>query len=258
MVKGNTEISDGAGEGAKGDASSGSVSRERDFFGRKRKDAIRKKLSDAVDVQKEMPVMAGVNLVKAEKVKRRRLSFKEHKAFAIVLSLMGVVIVGLTVAIVVVNVVKNGEGELVNEEVSEEILDVEGETCNGEGEGSENKEKRIDGEVKAIAEEAEAMKYEDAISFIDKKIEENKDSDYEFGMRMIKVYLLLNNGFASEAWDELQQFDSTIAWSNRALEYYVVMAKVARALGEDGEAEQYDNLYAALYQELYGEDFTDE
>lgn len=131
MVKGNTEISDGvvANNGAlntDGDVSgaNGGSRRERDFFGRKRKDAVRKKLSDAVDAQEGALVMQGVNLARAERVKRHKLNWKEHKLFMWVSGVVLVTSVGLLVAIVAVNVAKNYE-ETHNEDGAQYIAEEE-------------------------------------------------------------------------------------------------------------------------------------
>ena len=68
---------------------------------------VRKKIDRIVDAQEKNTAMMGVNLINARPVRRRKLSFKEHKVFVWSMVAMGVVAVGLAIAIVVVAVLKN-------------------------------------------------------------------------------------------------------------------------------------------------------
>lgn len=216
MVKGNTEISDGA----------------------------------AANTQVEMPAMSGVNLVKAEKVKRHRLSWKDHKRFTIALSLIGVVIIGLAVAIIVVNAIRSGTSSGCN-----------GGDCSGSsgtGEGCDNKDlssydKEMYGDNPSPASRASILytnimnrlgersdyNYEDALVDFDEAYEKGDD---EFKVQLAYMYgyfIMVNTAELEESINKVQSIESLLNGSDDFAEYYTIIGNLYNMAGQDAMANYY-------------------
>ncbi|MBQ2695416.1 hypothetical protein IJG04_02140 [Candidatus Saccharibacteria bacterium] len=144
------------------------------------------------------------------------------------------------------------EGESCNAgELSEEEIIAEGE--------AEVKRETIDD----IAVKAESLPFDEAIEYVDDRLKEYNNTDYEFGIRLVKLYLLLNNGEADMALEESERIDPDYLSANELLDYYNVMAKIHENLGDEAIMMQYQDLYVSLYNHLYddeegGENLVDE
>lgn len=170
---------------------------------------------------------------------------RKRKKLVIALIIMAVVIVGLVVAILVVaQPWKSGsqceggntENSLTPEEVIRQKLD--------------EMSAKVD-EVTAVTSE---MEYDAALEYVNNKIEEYAGTEFEFGMRMIKMYLLINNGEESLALEEADKIETETLYAEQQLDFYNVMIRASQGVGDEYMAQYYQDLYTTLYQYVYGEE----
>ncbi|MBR0488073.1 hypothetical protein IJJ39_00095 [Candidatus Saccharibacteria bacterium] len=244
--------------------------------------SVRQRIDAIVDAREKMESMASVNLAngksiankKSEKRQRKWNFFKNktneqrgraggneadgdkkrtRRIFAVIYIALGVVIVGLAVAIVVVNVTR-GDGSEETSGVIDDGADVEADDCEGNAEDVEAKREEISNKITETAIETEKMSYDEAISFIDGKIQEYAGTDYEFGMRMIKIYRLINNNDAEAALSESEKIDVGKLYAEQVLDFYRVMMRIYQALGDEYQVSYYQDMYINLNIALNGEE----
>jgi len=154
-----------------------------------------------------------------------------------VLSALLVVIVGLIVAIVVVNLNSgktevgegggNGSGEVVEDVDPNQIV--------------------LDG----IREEIGTMSGVDAEMYLDEKIEEYQGTELDYDVKLIKVYYFYNAGQFACALNLLQQIDKESLSQYELMEYYAAMRDVYRGLEDTQNSAYYQDLYLAVYLEIF-------
>ncbi len=215
--------------------------------------------TEVLDEKKnESEFVTGVNLVKAKDIKKRRLSWKEHRFFVIAFSVLGTLVVGLAVAIVVVSIVKNN---VAQEIVAEEQQESGSGECSGSGDGESSEAEDTKAKNEAIiadmAVKADDMTISNAVSYLEDKLEEYKGTELEFGAKMVLIYRLLNNGDANEALEIAKGIDPTGMFAEDQMNYHNAMYKIYVALGDNTTARTYQAQYTMLYNYLYEEEFGD-
>ena len=176
--------------------------------------------------------------------KRRRKISADKKPLVITLSILCVIIAGLVIAILAVSRPWDGGDE-------------EGATCGGNGnETSEQRDDRIAEKISEVAEQANGMSFDEAIEYLDREINNYAGSEYEYGIRMVKIYLLLNNGESSEALEEAKKIDAENGKldEEQLLDYYNIMMRIYGELGDDTMMIYYQDAYSGMYRAVHGED----
>ena len=184
------------------------------------------------------------NLITAKSARARKLAARHRRMFIAIYSAFGAVIVGLAVAIVIVNI--NGvSGNLFS-------IGESSEECTGEDdqETTQQEADDIGEEIDDTIAEIGSMPYDEGLSYIDGKILEYEGTDYEFGLRMIKLNLLMNQAEAEAAYEESAKISLEGIGNADVLKYYVVMIDIGEALDDDDIITQYQNLLTALKQKM--------
>lgn len=190
-------------------------------------EAVRSRIDMIVDAQE---TRAG------DAPKKRKARIGRKGLIAILVSFC-VIIAGLVVAILMVN--RPWENS-------------ENANCGGSSnETAVERDERIRQVTGEIAAEANNMPYDEAISFLDEKLDEYSGSEYEFGVKMSKIYLLINNGETEEALKETKKINSDNLTAENLLDYYNAMRRIYGELGDDAMMIYYQDSYIALYKNIY-------
>ncbi len=108
--------------------------------------------------------------------------------------------------------------------------------------------------VLAIRNDIYDMPFEEAIQFLDKKLEEYKGTKLEFYIYITKINCYVNNDRAAEALALAEEIDVGELRGLDLLQYYDTMWFIHGELESGETTERYRDLYMELYREIYGGD----
>ena len=148
----------------------------------------------------------------------------ERKILIAVLSVLAALIVGLVVAVIVVDTLNSVDDSLI-----------------------------VDGEIvlKNIKEEIYPMSEDEALGYLDMKIQEYIGTGLETDIRLIKMGVLSNGNRWADAYAEVGLVDVDALNPEEKMEYYSMARMVCFQLGDDIGVSKYNDLYFDVYLEYY-------
>lgn len=209
-----------------------------------------KKSGSSVAEESHSGAMKGVNLVKAEKVKRGRVSWKEHKIFTGIFVGIGVLLVGLVVAIIVI-VITGSQPE-------ENCVNCEGDTVVVKYESEEYGGELRDAMAMAIFSNAVAERlqsddsyvYADAIRDFDVALED-ADADSKLLVATYYAYFVYEQTEDVNMAIGVLDTQKPLAFeTERMIQYYGALAGIYDAAGMAEESEDYYNKVNQLTEQV--------
>ena len=210
---------------------------------------------------------------------------ENNKFWIIILCALFVVMVGLIVGIVAVSVGKNSgttgdngsqeeDGIQSGEGVVEPLIiggdNGEGESEDGEGNegdgvgedtGSPNETEEEQEQVQeqvavenSVKDYIRQMSVEEALEFLDTRIEIASGADEMFSMRLIKINVLNNASRHEDALAEAEKINNVEELSKwNKCEYYNMMAYTYQVLGDAEKENEYGEKYIQAYKDIWGD-----
>ena len=157
----------------------------------------------------------------------------------------GILVIGIVVGVVL--------GNVVPVEVEDYLADADGCAISGDSEKVVMSAEEIEDATVSIMDEVNDMSNEDAISYLNSKVEEYAGTSMEYEARSILIYQYIEDGEDEQALEELQKVDPDTLDLRQMMDYTNALAKVYRALGEYDLAKSYQVQYATLYNIGYAE-----
>ena len=101
--------------------------------------------------------------------------------------------------------------------------------------------------------EAESLPQQEAVEYLNTKLQEYTGTTAEFGTRMTLIFQYLRMGDSAAALAVAEAIDTEKLDNEQRLDYFNAMAKISYAEGDSATGEWYQIQYGSLYESIYGE-----
>lgn len=187
---------------------------------------------------------------------------KSHKKYLIAIIIVATVLIlgGLVAGVVIVS--NTGNEQSSSDTSTDSDADTSGKpsTCpdgDGDGDGETSSDETVIENLPTVIEdmvaEAESLPQQEAVEYLNTKLQEYTGTTAEFGTRMTLIFQYLRMGDSAAALAVAEAIDTEKLDNEQRLDYFNAMAKISYAEGDSATGEWYQIQYGSLYESIYGE-----
>ena len=180
---------------------------------------------------------------------------KFHKKYLIAIIIIATVLIlgGLVAGVVIVSNTSNEQSSSDTSADSDADTSGKPSTCpDGDGDGETSSDETVieienlPTVIEDMVAEAESLPQQEAVEYLNTKLQEYTGTTAEFGTRMTLIFQYLRMGDSAAALAVAEAIDTEKLDNEQRLDYFNAMAKISYAEGDSAPGEWYQKQYGSL------------